>query len=57
MAVLIFIGFIKDTEGDVGLRADVRRKRTLGEAGCIGTCELRGFLVSGLLRLLISRSL
>ena len=36
MAVLIFIGVIKDTEGDVGLRADVRRNRTLVEAGSIG---------------------
>ena len=36
MAVLIFIGVIKDAEGDIGLRADVKRKRTLGEAGCIG---------------------
>ena len=37
MAVLIFIGVIKDAEGDVGLRADVRRNRTLVEAGSIGT--------------------
>ena len=37
MAVFIFIGVIKDTEVDVGLRTEFRRKRTLDGAGCIGT--------------------
>ena len=46
MAVLIFIGVIKDTEVDVGLRTEFGRKSTLDEAGCIGNCDLRCFLVS-----------
>jgi hypothetical protein len=37
MAVLIFIGVIKDAEGDVGLRADFRCNWTLIEAGSMGT--------------------
>ena len=37
MAVFIFIGVIKDTEVDVGLRAEFGRKRTLDKAGCIDT--------------------
>ena len=43
MAVPIFIGVIKDTEGGVVLRADVRRIRTLVEAAC-ALRELRCFL-------------
>ena len=36
MAVLIFIGVIKDAEGDIGLRADFRCNKILVEAGSIG---------------------
>ena len=35
MAVLIFIGVIKDTEVDVGLRAEFGRKRTIDVILCL----------------------
>ena len=48
LTVFIFIGDIKDTEVDVELRAEFRRKRTLGGDGgiCIGTPQVGKIFLS-----------